>query len=173
MSRTDPNGGEAATIRLLGVPLELRRRVMEHSEEVLREVQLLAAHDTDPTGREVIRRLARLRRDWPAGYRQLSADMRRQLDGATEAGQASVDVAHVADGEIVEVMTSMEALFDELEELCRSGSLLALAAAPDCIAYRRWLLGQYIDQLAGKAPVSWPEWAERHGVRTEVSGPRS
>jgi hypothetical protein len=170
MARTDPHG-VVVNIRLLGVPLDVRRRVMEHTEEVLREVQLLAAHDTDPTGREVIMRLARLRRDWPAGYRQLSVEVRRRLDGATEAGLPIVDVTYFADREIVDVMVSMEALFDELEELCRTGSLLTLAAAPECVAYRHWILGQYIDQLAGRAPVAWPEWAEHHGLRAEVSGP--
>ena len=152
--------GRVVNIRLLGVPLELRRRVMEHSEEVLREVQLMAADESDPTGRTVIQRLARLRQDWPARYRQLSVDVRRRLDSAADSGLASVDVTYYAGREVVDVMVAMEQLFDELEDLCRAGSLLTLAAPPDCVAYRRWVLGQYIDQLAGHPPTSWPQWSE-------------
>src|SRR3954464_5949201 len=129
--------GKEVNIRLLGVPLDLRRRVMEHMEEVLREVQLLAAHETDSTGRDVIQRLARLRQSWPAGYRQLSVDVRRRLDSATEAGPPSVDVTYHAGRDVVDVMVAMEQLFDQLEELCKAGSLLTLAAPPDCAAYRR------------------------------------
>src|SRR5439155_11372499 len=98
--------GQVVNIRLLGVPLELRRRVMEHSEEVLREVQLLAASETDDTGRSVIQRLARLRQDWPARYRQLSVDVRRRLDSAAESGLASVDVTYHAGQDVVDVMVA-------------------------------------------------------------------
>ena len=158
MARTN-QAGQVVNIRLLGVPLELRRRVMEHLEEVLREVQLLAASETDSTGRSVIQRLARLRHDWPQRYRQLSVDVRRRLDSAAESGMATVDVTYYADREVVDVMVAMEQLFDELEELCRTGRLLTLAEPPDCAVYRRWVLGQYIDQLAGHAPIAWQEWA--------------
>jgi hypothetical protein len=164
-----PSGTDEVQVRLLGVPLALRRRVTEHAEEVLREVQLLAAHETDATGRNVIQRMARLRQDWPARYRQLSVDVRRRLDLAAEAGLETVDVTYVAGKEVVDVMVAMEQLFDELEELCRSGSLLTLAEAPDCAAYRRWVLGQYIEQLAGHRPMSWPDWVRDQGLTLDVS----
>ena len=94
--------------------------------------------------------------------------MRRRLDSAAESGLASVDVTYHAGQDVVDVMVAMEQLFDELEELCKAGSLLTLAAPPDCVAYRRRVLGQYIDQLAGHAPVSWPEWSEMEVKRPFV-----
>ena len=57
-------------------------------------------------------------------------------------------------------------LIDEADEYCRRGHhLLTLATPADCVAYRRWYLGQVITQLQGAAPIPWTESDEARNLR--------
>ena len=57
------------------------------------------------------------------------------------------------------------AIFDEADAYCRSGEhLLSLATPPDALRFRRWFLGQMVDQIAGGAA------GRNGGVRTVGSG---
>ncbi len=53
-------------------------------------------------------------------------------------------------------------LLEEADAFCRDGQdLLTLATPDDCVVYREWYLSQVIDQVAGAAPVSWPDFQAR------------
>ena len=65
------------------------------------------------------------------------------LDIPVEAGPAS------------QILNDM---IDEADEYCRRGQhLLTLESPADCVAYRRWYLGEVVGQLAGADPVPWPD----------------
>jgi hypothetical protein len=51
-------------------------------------------------------------------------------------------------------------MLDEVDEFCRQGKhLLTLATPPELVAYRRWYLGEFIAQLAGRPATPWPDYA--------------
>jgi anti-sigma B factor antagonist len=51
-------------------------------------------------------------------------------------------------------------MWEEAEAYCREGiELLTLAAPPEASAFRRWFVGEFARQMAGEAPMSWPEYA--------------
>ncbi len=59
--------------------------------------------------------------------------------------------------------SALGAMLGEADAYCTSGEvLLTLRTPPGALACRRWLLGQFTEQLNGAAPVSWPEWAAQH-----------
>ena len=55
---------------------------------------------------------------------------------------------------------TLDAQLDEADAFCRAGNqLLALATAPEPLAFRRWFLGKFAAQIEGAAPTSWEESA--------------
>jgi hypothetical protein len=60
-------------------------------------------------------------------------------------------------------------VLDEVDEFCRAGRhLLTLAAPEDIAAYRRWSLGEVALQIDGAPPMSWPQYAEAHGMEASA-----
>ena len=154
-------------VRLIGVPLRLRQRTLEHADEVMREVQLLERDDASDSGDAVaddgvIARITSLRNRFSPEYNEMAATVRRLLDDAEAADEPSADVSYHVSRDVIGVIMDMQLLLDELDAYCRAGDLLTLASPPDCIAYRRWVLSQHVEQLAGRPPTSWPDWSLAH-----------
>jgi hypothetical protein len=55
-----------------------------------------------------------------------------------------------------EACVELNAMLDEADEFCREGDLLTLATPADQVAFRRWFLGEFVEQLGGGAPTPWP-----------------
>ena len=79
-------------VQLIGTPLALRRKVLEHADDVAREMLLMRATSTDHVGSDVVRRMTELSSSMPPSYRAAAAEMRTALDEATLAGSSSIDV---------------------------------------------------------------------------------
>ena len=154
-------------VHLLQVPLALRRRALEHADEIAREVQLIISGGGAAAMPElvaVLERMARYRIDVPDSYRELAADMRVQLDEAARAGHESADAHYLVTQSSLDAFAGMDALFERFDDLASSGQLLTLAPPEDIKAFRRWLLGQYLTQFDGQPPVPWPQWVAADGA---------
>jgi len=56
-------------------------------------------------------------------------------------------------------------MLDEADAYCREGRhLLTLSTPPEALAYRRWYLLQFVDQVAGRPPRSWSDWVSEHPI---------
>ncbi|MDQ3107783.1 MAG: hypothetical protein M3Q68_08275, partial [Actinomycetota bacterium] len=67
-----------------------------------------------------------------------------------EAGPAAADLA---------------ALLDEADQYCTMGDyLLTLRTPTGALEYRRWYIGQFVEQIAGASPVSFPDWSPAEAV---------
>jgi hypothetical protein len=54
-------------------------------------------------------------------------------------------------------ITHLGDIFDEADDYCRAGEhLLSLATPPESLEFRRWFLGEFVNQIAGAAPTPWP-----------------
>lgn len=149
--------GAPVEVHLLALPVPLAGRARQHFEGLRREFVLLAAQSDDE--QHVPARLMQLVETLTAQYAGANTDADDRLEDAIDAG-TPVLADHVlqlppAAGPAVEALA---ALLDEADEFCRQGQhLLMLATPPDCVAYRRWYLGEVVGQLAGRPAVAWPD----------------
>lgn len=143
-------------VRLLGFPLSLWARSVEHHEELMREFQLLALSD-DRDG--VPRRLVELVDELTTDYASFTDSADAARDDAYARGDAAVDLVYRVPTSVAPAAQRLDAMLDEAEAFCRSGAaLLTLAAPPEAVALRKWQLSEFVAQLGGASPTPWPSY---------------
>ena len=147
---------------MLGIPLRIQAAAAEHFEELAREFAHLAAGQEGPH-QEIPERLLTLQRALTERFSAFTQLQQDELAAATERGDESVDLHYRIPQEAGLAAAALSAMLDEADDYCAGGEfLLTLRTPPGALAYRRWLLGQFTDQLSGDPPVAWPDWAARH-----------
>lgn len=143
-------------VRLLGMPLRIRSQFLRHGEGLLRELSLIRIgagqhRDAAPPARllEVAAELENL-------YLPFKAAPAPAIEAALAAGADSCDVTYTVP---VSTGASVQGLIDLLEEadgFCRrEENLLTMPASPQVVAYRTWVFGEFLRQLAGQPPRPW------------------
>ncbi len=158
-------------VRVLAIPLEVYRRNSEHGEALRRELAFIE-HVRDPTGAPV--RLFSLGIELLGRYGGLTVVQDATLVEALAAGDESVDLDYHLPAEMADAIEHLAAMFDELDDFCREGDLLTLVTPPELLAYRRWYLGEMIEQLrTGREPRRWvgPELTESDVAAVTTPGP--
>jgi hypothetical protein len=152
-------------VQLLDVPLELRNRAQQHSDELVREMALVALQIDEGDGRDLPVRLTQLVAEVQATYGAFSAQPDAELDEATARGDLTARVVYRVPVTVGPFARHLIDVLEETDEFCRQGTyLLALASPPDIHAYRIWALREFQRQLAGEAPTPWPQYAHEQGV---------
>ena len=153
-----PTGSEAAdrpdllTVRLLELTVDLHQRAAAHNAALQREFDLLRIRTPEGTPMRLMVLVEELDRRFGA----LNAGPRAELTEAADQGVDRLDLELGVPESAAEAAGRLNALLDEADEYCRAGgALVTLATPPELRRYRRWVLGQVIDQLAGGTPVSW------------------
>ena len=161
------------TVHLLGLPVPLAGRAREHFEGLLREFTFIATSSGHEDGRSVPARLAELVESVTAAYGGLNSDADDRLADAIDRGDEVID-DHVltVPKEAGPAAQALNDIIDEADAYCAQGQhLLTLAFPPDLSAYRKWYLGQVLDQLDGKRPVAWSDSPEAAAL-ADTGGPR-
>jgi len=153
---SEPTGDAGLVdVRIVGLPLAIHRRAAEHYDELLREFALLVGAEPDSL-QSVPSRLVALGEELTGRFSGFTTEPESALDAALASDAETVDLVYRMPPEVGEASAKLDALFDEAEEFCRTGAdRLTLAAAPDDLAYRRWFLWEFVDQVAGRAPRAW------------------
>lgn len=152
-------------VALLGVPVALYLRTSEHLDDLLREFDLIRQTE-DASPDSVPHRLHELVTNIMDGAQEFTRQPMSQLQEAAARSQEAINIAFVVPAEAAESCRSLDQMLDEADDYCRSGRhLLTLAAPPEALRYRRWLTGQFIAQIAGEPPTSWPEHEARRAGR--------
>ncbi|MEO7571351.1 MAG: STAS domain-containing protein [Acidimicrobiales bacterium] len=145
--------GSLVKIKLLELPVEIHRRAGEHQEALRRElafVEHAQAEDAAPA------RLQALTAELVERYGTLTQPQTDQMTAAIEGGVATIDITYELPVDIVDASAHLAELLDELDRFCLEGELLTLVTPPDLLAYRRWLLGEFVEQVRdGRAPQPW------------------
>jgi len=152
------------TVHLLQLPVPLSARAREHFEGLMREFFLIAAGAGEDD--QVPARLMQVVDSIMAQFGGINTAADQRLDDAMDA-RAEVIADHVLQvpPEAGPAAKAMGDVLDEADAYCRDGEhLLTLATPPDCLAYRRWYLGEVVGQLNGEPPVPWPDSAEARGL---------
>lgn len=149
------------TVQLLDLPVALHARATEHGEELQREFVLIAEqvrHAEDPPS--LPRRLLDLIAALQHRYSAFTVEQEDVLDRAVAEGQRSLDLTFRVPADVADAAVALGGMLDEADEYCREGQhLLTLATPPDLVAYRRWYLQEFVDQIAGSPPTPWsPGW---------------
>jgi hypothetical protein len=149
-----PTAGEQVEVRLLGVPVALLEESREHLDSLERELRLLDLTGAD--GSPEVARLLELLAE--AGLAELVPG--RADDEALETARRRRDdtldvIVRVAPG-AADAARELVTLLDEADRFCRRGELLNLATPAECVALRRWYLGEVVAQVEGAPPSPWP-----------------
>ncbi|WP_432545724.1 ATP-binding protein [Kineococcus sp. SYSU DK004] len=144
-----------ARVRLLRLPLRTRARLDRHVEGLLREFALVRISEARASAGTLPARLlevaAELDTTW-APYREQRA---RAMDDALAAGEEFFDAEYATTTASAPWVRRLLAVLREADEFCRSTHLLALPADRELVAFRDWLFGQVLDQLAGGPARPW------------------
>ena len=146
-------------VHLVGLPVRLHLAGAQHLDELRRELTYVAA---DPGSAPV--RLRELGARITAEFGAFTEGPRARLQAAVDEGRASVDVSYRLPPHAGEAARAADDMLDEVEAFCREGGLLALAATPEVLSYRRWFFSQFTTQCAGEPPCPWPAWTDRRGT---------
>lgn len=160
-------GGPLVDVHLLAVPVMLHARSTEHNRDLQREFQLIEAHAHDSDATPLPRRLLRIVEELTQQYGGFTAEQDLMLESARSMGKETIDelVFHVPQAAGA-AATHLGELLDEADAYCRAGEhLLTLATPDELVLYRRWYLGQFTDQVAGRPAVPWPEWSSAMSSR--------
>lgn len=162
---TDEADQVLGEVVLLDIPLELRDRAQQHSDELVREMALVALQIGEGEGRDLPVRLTQLVAEVQATFGAFSARPDAELDAASARGDATAQIVYHVPVSAGPFTRHLIDILEETDEFCRQGTyLLALASPPDIHAYRIWALREFERQLAGEAPTPWPEYAQEQGV---------
>jgi hypothetical protein len=159
-------------VHLLALPVPLAAKSQQHFEELMREFALIStgARSADPD-HHVPQRLMDLIDTLVQQFGGLNNAAEERLNQAIERGDSVIDdhmlEIPVEAGPASQMLGDM---IDEADDYCRRGQhLLTLESPDDCVAYRRWYLGEVIGQLAGAAPVAWPDSEHAKGLAPQAS----
>ena len=142
-------------VRLVGCPVRLSLRQDEHLDELVRELQLIAADQDDPRSRALATELEGLL-SGPAHARHTG---RRVAQQAWAAGAEHIDVEMAMPRELGAQVQKLQAAVRAADVLCDDMRLLTLASSDDLRALRAWMTEQLVGQLEeGADPVSWTDW---------------
>lgn len=149
-------------VYMLQVPVALWASTQEATDALLREFTLIAAEQREKpleSHHAVPARLTQLIEDLTSQFEGVSSVQEEQLYAASAAGEGSIDLHFQVPYEVAAASRTLGAMLDEADEYCRAGQhLLTLAATPEQVKFRWWYLDQFIDQIAGKPPVPWPDY---------------
>ncbi len=155
-------------VHLLALPVPLAARSQQHFEGLMREFVLIAAgHRQGHSEHEVPARLMKLVETLVQQYGAVAGAAEERLADAIDRGDQVID-DHVLQVPATagQAAQALGDLIDEADEYCRRGHhLLTLATPADCVAYRRWYLGQVASQSQGANPISWTESDEARSLR--------
>ncbi|NAZ78089.1 hypothetical protein GTQ99_22155, partial [Kineococcus sp. T13] len=146
-----------AHVRLLHLPLLLRARLNRHVEGLLREFALIRIGEERSADASLPARLLELAVELDTTYAPHRALHAQAMEAALAGGRTHVDVEYPAASASAPYVQHLLDVLEEADEYCRGRHLLALPAEPELVAFRRWLFGQVVDQLAGRPARRWQD----------------
>lgn len=157
-------------MRLVAMPLPLYRRASEHLDELRREFALMEAIGPDIVS--VPARLQQLVDALGERFGAFTAQPTAAMREAMARGEDRIDLNYRVPAQAKEASLELGALLDEADAFCRAGEhVLTLATPADCLAFRRWYLGEFVGQIDGAEPTPWPP-SEPNGARSDETAYR-
>ena len=142
-------------VRLVDVPVALFCAAESHTNDLLREIALMAAARPD-LGDGLFTDMLATADTYahrPAAVRHRIAE---SVALAQRQGWDSVTVDFDADALAADGALAWEELLQRFDAMSREERLLTLPADPELAAYRAWYVAELVEQVrTGREPVSW------------------
>jgi hypothetical protein len=166
---TAGNDVDLVTVRLIRIPLAVQMRSSQHFDELMREFTLItldeAGDQVSASARPVPLRLRDLVEELTQEFGSFTTAVIQERDAAIARGDPEIDLTYHVPPAVADASRRLGDLLDEVDEFCRAGEhLITLETPPECKAFRRWYLGEFIEQVEqGREPRLWQDYvAERH-----------
>jgi anti-anti-sigma factor len=155
MPRPEPPGGAPqVTVVLRELPVAVHGRAAAHQDALQREFDLLRSGPHDLPGRLLV-----VVDELDDRYGGLNDRPNADLAAALERGDDAIDLTVEVPPDTGASLARLGDLLDEADAYCREGvALMTLTTPLESLLYRRWLIGQFVDQIAGAEPTAWPDW---------------
>ncbi len=149
------NSDELCVVELRHLPLAVLNRAQDHNLTLMRELALV--HTADEGGIAPAR-LLWLSQTLDQQYADFNAEPRETLQRAIEGDNSHIDVHYQVPAHAAEAAAELGAALDEVDEYCQQGDLLTLVTPPEALAFRRWLLGEFVAQIRQRSePQPWTD----------------
>lgn len=147
--------GREVTLR--DVPVRLYREAQQHTDALLRELVLMAEYETSQAGGEgPIRSLFTRANDGFADRLDLTVRAAPDIDAAVSRGESAVTLVFTLPERYATSTEAWTRVLDELDGLCRDGTMLMVPASAEVAAFAKWWCGEFVRQLRdGAAPTPW------------------
>lgn len=145
------------TAVLLDYPLRLWVRQQEHSENVMREFQLiLLGQESEEVEGSAPAQLVDLASMFTSRFGPLIDNINEQREAALAEGRDRMDsVVPLVEGTPA-LMQQVRTVLAAVDEYCSSGDLLTLARPQELVALFDWVLAELTVQYEGGKPTPWP-----------------
>lgn len=148
---------------LLRLPVSTYVAVKQRNDELMREFALIAHSDADVSA-SIPARLVDVVEQVRSRFGVFTDATTDAIFDAHERGEDHVDAVYTLPADVaahaVDAATTLSALYDEADEFCRSGDLLALAPPEEFVRLRHWFFDEFRRQLsAGQPPTPYDEYA--------------
>ncbi len=152
-------------VRLVAFPLDVQQASSAWHDELLREFALVALSRAD--GADVPRRLLELIDATRGMYAAFTHDVEASQMQLRSCGAARGDFLYRVPAGIAGACADLDCAFDAAEAFCASGNLLTMEPPAIVSAFRRWVLGEFVQQIRdGAEPLSWDTYSAEHGRAT-------
>lgn len=146
-------------VRLVDVPVAVYRAAQQHTDAVLRELVLMAEYEAARHADGPMRRLFTRANEGFADRLELTVRAAPQLDDAHARGAEHVTLVYTLPERVAASSEAWGRLLDELDALCRDGTMLSVPATPEVAAFARWWCDELVSQLRdGAAPTPWGDF---------------
>ena len=143
-------------VALVDLPVSLFMATVQHHDAVVRELTLVAL--APDTAGEPPSRLKTLARELYGAPGEVVQPFRTAVTEAAARGDDIVTLRMQVPFSTLRGMEDLMLLFDEADEFCRRGDLLAPPSSAGIASFRRWFVGELIRQVRDGAPPT-PFWA--------------
>jgi hypothetical protein len=152
-------------------PVELGRAAAEHVEEWVREFSLIAiGRAAGTTTDDVPDRLIGMVRMLTGRYADELSESERLQEEAAARGEPEVDLSYPVLPEAREVVLSWQQMLAAVDSFCASQDLLTLQRPPEMVALNDWVGEEFLRQLDGHPPRSWPQYCSQQRDGTGGAG---
>jgi anti-sigma B factor antagonist len=161
--------GDLVDVHLLDLPVATHDHATSHMNALQRELELIRRRDPDLTS--VPHRLQTLVDELTQEYGGVGDQPSEQLAEAIERGEVTIRLLYRVPRSAGEASQRLASLLDEVDDYCRSGDLLTLVTPSEIARYRRWFLGEFANQTAGKPALPWPAYRDTPPAVAPAAGP--
>jgi hypothetical protein len=146
-------------VHFLQLPVPLFVRSQEQFEALLREFTMISlGHPEDD---DLPQRMLALMAGFMQRFPHIIGGPEERIRAAAEAGIDVIDdLVYPTETEGAPAAAALLRLLEETDAYCmRVNEMLVLAQDPEAVRLRTWFLTSFVDQVAGKPPVPWPDWS--------------